>query len=234
MPITREEKFLISRDLSHVPSLGIESAMLRECIEEIHTQRFKAVFGSPPFGFKETTLDFLNEMKDLESVWFWDVDLKNIDALYGLSSLTHFGVHDKRPAMDFARLPLLQNMTWIHKEKDEGVSRLKNLKFLHIWHYRPKSKNFADLLLPDELFELQLNWANPATLEGLKPIASLRRLEIHRCRNLNSLARIPQLFPQLEHLVVNACGQISSAESSYMVSQLPGLKHAYVQDRKLV
>jgi hypothetical protein len=234
MPITREENFLISRDISHVPSLGIESAMLRECIEEIHTQRFKAVFGSPSFGFEETTLDFLNQMKDLESVWFWEVNLKNIDALYSLSSLLHFGVHDKRPAIDFSRLPSLQNMTWIHKEKDSGVSRLKNLKFLQVWHYRPKSKSFADLLLPDELLELQLNWANPATLEGLKPIASLRRLEIHRCRNLKNLAQIPQLFPRLEHLVVAACGQISSAESSCVVAQLPGLKHAYVQGRKLV
>lgn len=213
-----------------MPGLGIESAMLAECLEEAHRHSFKSVFGNPSFGFSETTLDFLYSLPGIQAVWFWDIDLKNIDALYTLSSLEYFGVHDKRPAIDFSRFPALKDMIWSHKPKDAGVSKLKNLQLLHVWHYRPKSKSFTDLQLPDTLNELQIIWANPTSLDGLKPIASLRRLEIHRCRNLASLALIPQLFPQLEQLIISGCGRVSSIEGTQIALQLPFLKHAFVQD----
>jgi len=233
MPITREGSFFVSQDLTEVPSLGIESEKLDACIREAKLHPYKSVFGSPVFGFLEESLDALNELPHLEFVWFWDIALKNIEGIYALSTLKSFGVHTKRPAIDFSRLPSLRQLVWTYKPTDTGIHSLQ-LKRLHIWHYAPKSNSFAGLQVPDTVEELQINWANPSTLEGLPAIPGLRRLEIHRCRNLENLAILPKLFPNLEHLVIDACGRIGSGEGARVVTSIPTLKHAYVKDKKLV
>lgn len=233
MPITREGRFLVSQDLTGMPSLGIESASLNDCIQEAKIHPYRSVFGSPSFGFFEESLDALNDLPHLESVWFWDIELKNVEALYALSKLKSFGVHPKRPAIDFSRLQSLRQMVWTYKPNDVGISSLQ-LKSLHIWHYMPKSKSFSGLQLPDTLEELQINWANPSTLDGLPTIPCLRRLEIHRCRNLESLSILAKLFPKLEHLVVTTCGRVGLGEGERVAASIPSLKHAYVQSKKVV
>ena len=233
MPIEREGPFLVSRDLAEVPSLGLESAKLSACIREAKSRPYKAVFGCPSFGFTESSLDALAELPMLESVWFWDVSLKDVEGIYQLPMLKSFGVHPKRPAIDFSRLRALQQVVWHYKPADAGISSLK-LKRLHIWHCSLESEDFTDLQLPDSLEELQINWANPSKLDGLRELPNLRSLEIHRCRNLDNLAVLPKLFPRLEHLVVAACGKVSVPDAGWLKERLPLLRHAYVKDRKLV
>ncbi|MCX9158631.1 hypothetical protein OPU71_21160, partial [Niveibacterium sp. 24ML] len=233
MPIAREGAFLVSHDLAEAPSLGLESANLAACIQEAKLHPYKSVFGSPSFGFNEVSLDALSELPELEAVWFWDVSLKSIEALYALHALKSFGVHSKRPAIDFSRLRSLQQVVWHYKPTDTGLGTL-NLKRLHIWHCSLKGEGFSGLQLPGTLEELQLNWASAATLDGLPTIPSLRRLEIHQCRNLESLAVLPILFPRLEHLVVAACGRVAVPDTEWLKARIPSLRHAYVKDKKVI
>ena len=234
MPIARQGRFLLSADLAHVPCIGLESRMLAACVKEAREKKIKGVFGSPGFGFKERTLDALRELPALEAVWFWDVALSDAEALYELPALRFFGVHPKRPALDFARLPELRSLVWFHQPADRGVEALRRLERLHVWRFQPKSKSFAGLLLPRKLPALQILWANPATLEGLAPLPGLQRLEIHRCRNLESLALLPDLFPNLRHLVVDTCGRVPKGEGERIAARLPKLEHAFVQHGKVV
>jgi hypothetical protein len=214
MPIARNGKFLVTSTLGGPPRLGLESATLSECIQEVLDRPYRGVFGSPHFGFHETTLDALLKLPHLEEIWFWDISLDNVDAVYTLKGLKSFGVHPKRPPIDFSRLPSLERLVVTYKPADQGIDRLSGLRSFHLWHYSPKPKTFGDLRLPQQLTELQINWANPMSLKGLNPVPSLRRLEIHRCRNLESLAEIPSLFPNLEYLVVSTCGRIKEEEGS--------------------
>lgn len=233
MPIQREGRFLVSQDLADVPSLGLESANLSACIHEAKTRPYKAVFGCPSFGFKEASLDALAELAKLESVWFWDISLKDVDALYALPMLKSFGVHPKRPAIDFSRLKELQRVVWHYKPSDTGLDSL-SLRQLHVWHCSLKSKDFSGLQLPGSLEELQISWANATKLDGLPELPHLRHLEIHRCRNLESLAVLPKRCPTLEHLVISGCGKVSVPDAGWLKASIPSLKHAYVKDRKLV
>jgi hypothetical protein len=233
MPIEREGRFLVSRDLAEVPSLGLESATLSACIREAKSRPYRSVFGCPSFGFKESSLDVLAELPLLESVWFWDISLKDVDALYALTKLKSFGVHPKRPPIDFSRLKELRQVVWHYKATDTGISSL-SLKKLHIWHCSLTSDDFSGLQLPNSLEELQINWANASKFDGLCELPNLRHLEVHRCRNLESLSALPTLFPKLEHLVVTTCGKVSVPEASWLKAHFPSLRHAYVKDRKLV
>lgn len=211
--------------------LGIESSQLDECVREIGRSHITSVFGSPAFGFHESDLDVLARVPHVNAVWFWDVALKNVDGLYALDELVEFGVHPKRPAINFSKFPKLRRVVWEYKRQDTGVRSLEGLEVLHSWRYRDASKTFCNLALPRNLVELEINWANVETLDGLPHLPGLRRLEVHRCRNLRSLGSIDELFPKLEHLVVAACGRVEDQEGPRVVRQLSYVKHAYVKDR---
>lgn len=233
MPIAREGQFLVTTKWNK-PHLGLESSMIDACIQEAINKPYAGVFGSPTFGFREKTLDSLRSIPQLEEIWFWDVELDDVEAVYTLKRLRSFGVQPGRPPIDFSQIPTLERLVVTYRAGDSGVDRLKNLHRLSLWHYSPKKRLFGEILLPDGLTELEINWANPKALDGLTPLLSLRRLEIHRCRNLESLSVLPRLFPNLEHLVVAACGKVSVDEGRRAVENLPKLKHAHVQKTKLV
>jgi hypothetical protein len=234
MPIAQEDGFFQSHDSRLGSRLGIESSRLNECIERVQNNRIMGVFGSPSFGFDNSDLGFLSEIPWVENVWFWDVNLKNIDGLYALQNLRYFGVHPKRPPIDFSRLAKLREAVIEPKTKDCGIGALKDLERLHIWHFRPKNNSFSSIDFPESLTELQINWASPESLESLPSLPLLRRLEIHRCRNLQLLGDLNTKFPSLEHLVIDACGRVPRSEGERVIQDLPNLSHAYIQNIKLV
>jgi hypothetical protein len=234
MPIAREHGFLQTHDLAHVSCVGIESDRLDVCIKKIKADRIKGVFGTPSFGFKGSDLNFLQEMPWVEAVWFWDINLKNIDGLYSLDNLQHFGVHPKRPPIDFSGFKRLRSVIVELKSKDRGFEDLGEVELLHIWHFRPKEKSFSSLVLPRALKELQINWANPSSLESLPAHADLKRLEVHRCRSLERLGELATKYPKLDHLVIGACGRLPLREGERVVRSLPTLTHAYFNNTKLV
>ena len=231
MPIEREGGFLWTHDLGLTPSIGIESARLDECVTEAHARRAGGVFGHPSFGFAQEDLDFLARMPWLVQVWFWDVSLRSIDGLYTLSGLRYFGVHPDRPPLDFSRFPALEHVVWIHEPRDRGLEAAASVRHVALWHYKPRSKHFAALDLPPELESLGINWANPSTLAGIRELPRLRRLEIHRCRNLASLDELPRIAPNLEELVITTSGRLSDYAA---LAALPHLRFARYDGRDLI
>jgi hypothetical protein len=234
MPVALENGFHIAHDLAHVSCLAIESHRLDECLARIKAKRIKGILGNPSYGFAGHDFDFAKELAWIEAVWFLDVEIKNIEGLYSLAGLQHFGVHPKRPPIDFGRFPELRKAVVEPKRGDRGFGSLTHLELLHIWHYRPKTGDFSDLEFPASLHELQINWANASTLESLPRLPNLRRLEIHRCRNLEFFGDLGTKFPELQHLVVSACGRVRADEGQRVVHDLPNLRHAYVKNVKLV
>ena len=231
MPIQREGEFFWTHDLNTTSSLGIESARLEACIAEAIWRRPGGVFGHPSFGFEQTDLDFLTRLPWLSRVWFWDVALRDIDGLYALSGLRHFGVHPKRPPVDFSRFPALEHVVWIHESRDRGLGSATSVRHLALWHYKPRSKQFAGMDLPPALESLEIYWANPETLAGIPKLPRLRHLEIHRCRNLTSLNELPRIAPNLEKLVVTTSGRLTDVAA---LAALPHLRFARHDGRDMV
>ena len=234
MPIGREDGFFQSHDSGLGSRLGIESSRLIECVAQIGQNRIKGVFGAPSFGFNGVDLDFLTDVPWVEDLWFWDINLKNIDGLYALRDLRYFGVHPKRPPIDFSCFPRLWSAVVEPRTYDRGIGELNELERLHLWHFRPRDGSYSSFDFPGSLKELHINWASPASLESLPALPQLRRLEVHRCRNLRFLGDLGAKFPNLTHLVITACGEVANGEGERVVRELPRLAHAYVQNTKLV
>ena len=205
-------------------SLGIDSARLDECIAYYHEQGFRGLFGTPGFGFEQDNLDFLARTPNARSLWFWDVAISNLDAIYDLSELESVGIHPRRPGIDFARFPRLRSVVnhWI--KQDIGITKSKITNY-DLWHFKPRTKSFEGLEMPKGVKELQLLWANPASLDGLPVMKKLKVLEIHRCRNLHDLSALPRIAPNLQRLLTTTSSRIDATAG---VLDHPKLKEALI------
>lgn len=212
------------------PGLGIESARIDECLAYFHNQKFGGLFGNPYFGFNETDLDFLRHVADATWLWFWDVDLKDVEALYELQKIEHFGIHPKRPGIDFSRFPALRTVVnhWI--KADTGITDSTMTEYT-LWHYKPRSKSFNDLEIPANVKRLELYWANPASLAGLPVMKKLKSLEIHRCRNLQDLSELPRIAPNLRDLTTTTSSKLDVSSG---VVDHPKLKSARIDGTVVV
>jgi hypothetical protein len=232
MPIHREGQHLVNSDLQGNLLIGMESESLQDCIAEAKRRHAYGVFGNPEWGFHEQDLDCLADLSDIKSVWFWDVNLRDIEGLYRLTGLRSFGVHSKRPPVDFGRLPTLESIVWHYNARDRGLERLTQLRQLSIWHSKLKTKTLQSVTLPRCLEDLEFVWSNIVSLVGLPEFPKLRRMAIHRCRNLEGIKGLPQIAPHLEHLTVANCGRVK--DGAEVVRQMPSLRFASVQGVVLV
>ncbi len=227
MPITRVGSCFETDDLGIVTSLGIESAHLLACIDEIKKRKIQGVFGCPVFGFREDNLDFLADLTDIRQVWFWEVSLKKIDALYRQEGLEYFGIHPKRPPIDFSLLKRLRHAVWQPVHHDKGIEQLAQLQRLDIWRSKPKSKDFSELPLPASLRTLEFNWCNQESVETLQALPNLEEVQFHYCHNLRSLHGLSGTMPRLKKLVVTRCANLELIDE---VLQMP-LDHLYINIR---
>src|SRR3990167_5255349 len=165
MPVERVGNFLRFDDLGITPSLGVETDRLSACVHEVNKRKIKGLFGCPVFGFKQDNFDFLAETTHVEQLWFWEINIKNIDGIYSLKNLRYFGVHEKRAGIDFSLLPEIEQMVWHYTKTDKNLESLKKVKSFDLWHYNPKNKSYEGLALPSSMEKLDVNWANPSSLK---------------------------------------------------------------------
>ena len=210
--------------------LGIDSARLDECIAYYHSQGFHGLFGHQSFGFEQDNLDFLLRAANATKLWFWDVALRNIDGVYALAELESVGIHPKRPGIDFSRFPVLRTAINYWSKADHGISASSITEY-YLWHFKPRSKSFKGLEIPLGVKQLEFNWANPATLEGLPVLKKLKELQFHRCRNLTDLSELPRIAPNLRRLLTTTSSRIDPTAG---VVDHPKLKEALIDGKFVV
>lgn len=234
MPITRDDLgFLFWPDAWGTPSLGLETQCLQQCVDEVLARRLKGVFGRHP-EFQETDLSCLLKLSNLTSAEFWDIELGDVSAIYGLPGLSHFRISGKRPPINFEQLTSVQHLVVEHHKKDAGFSLLMNLKMMNLWRFKAAAKEDFEFELPNGLEELGIFWSNVDSLEGFGICPNVKRLEVACCRNLQSLGNLKRSFPHLEHLVVDACGRLTADEARRALSGHENIKHAFAGKQLIV
>lgn len=230
MSIVRKGNFDIFEDpKSNKVLIGINSQFLHEVAMEFE-KGYDGFFCRPTSGFNESSLDFLSSFKNSNSATFYEVELKSIDGIYGLSKLQKLSFHGKFPSIDFSRLNSLVSLNCDYRRKDKNLSSLINLKLLHFWYVNPKNKSFNSVEFPETLEELYINWTNVTSLDGLPSLPNLKTLELHMCRNLESISNLERIAPNLEKLNIENAKKLNDFS---VIDKLKNLSIAYCDDRKL-
>jgi hypothetical protein len=235
MPIERKTNGFLEWDaepkLSQGRGLGLESGRIEECMAHYNAGGFTRLFGSRQFGFREDNLNFLTLARTQPSeIWFWDIELRDVEAVYGLSVLKEFGINSKRPGINFSRFKCIFTVIndWIRH--DTGLSKASIQKY-GLSHFKPRSKSFSDTEIPISVQSLHLTWANPQSLEGLPLMPDLTELQIHRCRNLSDISLLPSLAPNLKKLIITTSSRLNPTSG---ILDHPKLSLALVDGKKLV
>ena len=209
MTIKKIDGFYVDTSLSGKISVGVESIRLNQCLDYARSISASGLYGHPFHGFFEKDLDFLSDYSGFECISFIpDKKFESIDGVYFLKNLKDFSIFEKRPGIDFSKLSGLEKLNITYCKHDKGIGNLFRLVELIFWHYNPKSKSFKDTEFPENLELLQINWANPSDLDGIPVLKNLRDLEFSRCRNLNSLAGLDIIAPNLERLYIDGSGKL--------------------------
>ena len=211
-------------------TLGVHTERLEECLAYFHERGFHGLFGHESFGFKQDNLDFLSQATNAKSLWFWDIALRDIDGVYELTELDHVGIHPKRPGIDFSRFPVLKTAINHWHKADTGISASTITEY-YLWHYKPKSKSFEGLEIPQNTKRLELTWANVTSLEGLPVLKKLKELQLHRCRNLTDLSALPRIAPNLTKLLTTTSSKLDVTAG---VIDHPKLKMALIDGKYAV
>ncbi|WP_378172410.1 hypothetical protein [Aquimarina sp. SS2-1] len=236
--IRKEGQFHINRERGI--SLGIESSNMENCISEYNKQfklfkkgnPYTSIFGHKTFGFKESNLDFLEHFKRVENIWFWDVNLSDIQGLYYLKNLKSIGLTGKRPSIDFSQFTSLKEITIDWETKDYNLEQCENVENFYLWHHKPKERNFNSFKFPINCNNnASLNWTNVEDLTTLNGLKGLKKIEIHRSRNLKSLKGLEKYSETLEQIIITTSGKLEEYE---FIKEFPKLKKAYINKKIIV
>lgn len=218
-------------------SIGIDSSNFKNCIKEFkgkgifkNKSLYDGIFGHESFGFKERNLDFLIDFKKIKHIWLWDVDLDNIEGIYHLKDVETFGVTGKRPPIDFGKFPNIKTVTLDWETKDYNLEKCKSIENFHLWHHKPKEKNFMNIMFPPNCSNwFSLNWTNVEDLSTLNGLKGIRKIGIHRSRNLKSLQGLERYIDTLEEVIVTTSGKLTEFE---FLKNFPKLKKLYINEKK--
>jgi hypothetical protein len=139
--------------------------------------------------------------------------------------------HDKRAAIDFTKLPNIEQMVWNFKKQDKGLNSLQKVSRFDLWRYNPKEKSYLGLELPPNIEHLDVNWANPPTLDGMQVFPELKEIQFHYCRNLTTIEALEKIAPNLEKIVVSRCKNMADFES---IHNIKSLKYAFINNERVI
>ena len=108
------------------------------------------------------------------------------------------------PLLDYSVFKNLNYLSIDWHSKFPDLSQNYKLKELIIWKFRPKSKSFTSIKLPESLENLEITESNLLNLEGLF-LPNLKKFEGHYCNYLESLNGIQNFKQSLETLILDYC-----------------------------
>lgn len=234
--ITKIGQFYIDKGKRGI-SIGIDSSNLKNCIKEFNgnglfkrKRLYDGIFGHESFGFKEMNLDFLINFKTVKHIWFWDVNLNNIEGIYLLKNIETLGITGKRPSIDFAKFPKIRTITLDWETKDYNLEVCQSVENFYLWHHKPKEKNFVNFKFPPKCSNcVSLNWTNVEDLRTLNGLLGVKKIEIHRSRNLLSLQGLEKFADTLEEVIVTTCGKL--VDYKFLIS-FPKINKIYINEKR--
>lgn len=156
-------------------------------------------------------LNFFDKIDFIEEFYIskYDIDYSGIYKLKNLKSLDVIYRELIKPNIDYSQFKKLEylSINWYNKELD--LSENKNLKKLVIWKFKPKTKTFSYIKLPDSLESFEITESNVQNFDGLE-LPNLKSFEGHYCSKLTSLDGLKKSSDNLQSFILGSCGNLTN------------------------
>ena len=213
--------YLVFPQIDGSISAVVESDRLNEYIEYINNENIKQIDIVKFWGYKLTDIEFVRDL-NLSHIKIWDVEIVSLAPIYS-RNLIELRLTDikTKDTVDFSLLPNLRKCSIDGKINKINFDQAFNLKELHLWHFKTKSKNLSELPFIPNLDSLSIGWGSFTSFAGLVRLPMLQKLELEYCTKLENIEGIEVLSQTLKFLAIHQSKKLSNAEH---VVSLPNLK----------
>lgn len=200
-----------------VDTLIVSSEHLSECLELIKVHNFKSISIGESYNLSD--IDFLKECSQIEKLYLKGENVINFEGLSFLVNLKFIAMNylNKKVKLDLGNLFSLKELYGELPTNTTGLAKLKNLKRIQIWSYKPRSKTFTELGEIENLEVLHLIQAKVESFEGIGQFKTLQELDLYGLNKLTDISDIGLLKSSLRNLILENCKNIQ--DFSPIVSQ---------------
>lgn len=245
MPILKIGNVRVRRESNEDTVIIKDSKAINESVKYINEFNVKNVDVD---DFDWDDLNFLKECLSIEKLSILNHFIKDLSGIYGITKLRVLSINETTTKAEF-RIDELKNLEELYGELPKntfGINKLKRLKKVELWGYKPKLRNLNEFKNLKSLNVISLTQSRLDTLEGIEGIVNLKSLGLYYLRTLKDItglqdvkAPITELFfencksvvdfspiqnlKELEKLKISSCGDIPSISFVPTLNKLKSL-----------
>ncbi len=211
MPKIERDGFEFYTGLNNYETFSLRDNYLESALNYIKNHKILSI----SLGLTNSieNLSFLKKIDFIEEIFISDLGLDDYSGIYYLENLKklHVNLNKNLPHLEYSKFKNLEflSIDWHLKFPDLSVN--SKLKELEIWKFKPKSKSFKEIKLPESLESLEITESNILDLEGLS-LPNLKVFEGYYCSTLKSLNGIQNFSSSLTNFALENSRKVSDYE----------------------
>jgi len=152
--------------------------------------------------------------------------IKDLSGIYDITKLKVLSINETTTKAEF-RIDELKNLEELYGELPKntfGINKLKRLKKVELWGYKPKSRNLNEFKNMKSLNVISLTQSRIDTLEGIEGIENLRSLGLYYLRTLKDITSLQDVTASITELFFENCKSVVDFSPIQNLKELEKLK----------
>ena len=200
----------------------VESDRIVDYMEYINKNRIKSIYLCNLYYFNKE-VDFLQQCNFIERLNITSDAIKDFSGLSYLHGLKELSLNEPKGKVDLGNHMDLQSLSVEFNKNIVGMERLKNLKKLSLWNYKPKSKDLSEISKLKGVQELEIIKSSINSLNGSGNMVNLERLKLGYLNQLCYIDELEKIKERLKVLNFESCKKIVNHEYVACLSNLEEL-----------
>lgn len=190
-------------------SVIINSDCIEKCMDVYEKHKLDGVAITTSHDYKLQNVDFLKKYPAVKHISI-SQDIADISGINGLSELQSAIISGRNRRIDFSFFPKLENFIGDWSPYFQNLDKCVNMSSLSLYHFNPKSKDFADISQVYWISKLKITQSNITSLRGLNAFSQLAELELTYCNKLEKLCCLEKSTNSLKLMTFYNCKGIKN------------------------
>lgn len=204
--------------------IAIESNRSNEYIEYIVKNKIKAVYLCNLY-FRDKDIDFLKKCEFIEKLNITSTTIEDYQGLHYLRDLRVLSLGGPKAVVDLGYNLSLSELSVDMNKNIVGIDKLKKLRILKLWNYKPKSKDLSEIRMLNSIEELKITDSSIESLNGCGELEKIEKLELNYLKKLYYIDELEKNKNSIKVLEFNSCKNIKNHDYVECLSNLEKLSY---------